>query len=108
MRTREFLSSVMSLAWQFIKRNGFTMSEALKCAWSNMKLKKELHARIVKFYFQKVDGSIREAWGTLNDTMMPAITGTDRRLKNDTVQVYFDTEKQEFRCFKKANLLKIA
>ena len=39
---------------------------------------------------------------------MPAVTGTDKRAKNDTVQTYFDTERQEFRCYKKANLLKIA
>ena len=25
-----------------------------------------------------------------------------------TVQTYFDTEKQEYRCFKKANLIRIA
>ena len=67
MRTREFLHEVMSLAWQFVKRNGYTMSEAMK-----------------------------------------AITGTDNRKKNDTVQTYYDTERQEFRCFKKANLMSIA
>lgn len=39
---------------------------------------------------------------------MPAITGTDNRKKNDTVQTYYDTERQEFRCFKKANLMSIA
>lgn len=36
---KSILAGVMSLAWQFVKRNGFTMSEALKCAWANMKLK---------------------------------------------------------------------
>jgi hypothetical protein len=61
--------------------------------------------QIVKFYFQKVDGSKREAYGTLNERAIPAIAGTDTRRKNDTVQTYFDTEKQEWRCFKKANLL---
>ncbi|WP_290099316.1 SH3 beta-barrel fold-containing protein, partial [uncultured Bacteroides sp.] len=56
----------------------------------------------------KVDGSVREAYGTLNEKLMPAIAGTDNRKKNDTVQTYYDTERQEFRCYKKANLLKIA
>ena len=32
----------------------------------------------------------------------------DRRLKNPTVQVYFDTERQEFRCYKVANVANIA
>ena len=97
MSTKSFLHEVMSLAWQFVRKNGFTMSEALKCAWANMKLN-----------FQKVDGSVREAYGTLNKKLMPTIAGTDNRKKNDTVQTYYDTERQEFRCFKKANLLKIA
>jgi hypothetical protein len=108
MRTREFLHEVMTLAWQFVRRNGFTMSEALKAAWANMKLKKVMTLRIVKFYFQKVDGSIREAYGTLNTNVVPAVTGNDTRKKNDTVQTYYDTECQEWRCFKKANLLSIA
>ena len=97
----------MTLAWQFVKRNGFTMSEALKAAWANMKLKAAMKNRIVKFYFQKVDGSVREAYGTLKDNLIPAIAGTDNRKRNDTVQVFYDTEKQEWRCFKKANLISI-
>ena len=104
MRTKIFLHEVMAMAWQFVKRNGFTMNEALKCAWANMKLRLQMKSKIVKFYYKKVDGSLREAYGTLNERLMPAITGTDKRTKNDTVQVYFDTERQEFRCFKKANL----
>lgn len=107
MRTKEFLHEVMSLAWQFVKRNGFTMSDAMRVAWANMKLKAAMKNRIVKFYFKKVDGSIREAYGTLKESMMPATSG-DNRKKNDTIQVYYDTERQEYRCFKKANLVTIA
>lgn len=108
MSTKSFLHEVMSLAWQFVRKNGFTMSEALKCAWANTKLKLQMKSKIVKFYFQKVDGSVREAYGTLCEKLMPAITGNDKKAKNDTVQTYFDTERQEFRCYKKANLIKIA
>lgn len=105
---RNSMREVMSLAWSFVKRNGFSMSEALKTAWANLKLKSEMKKRIVKFYFKKVDGSVREAYGTLNEKLMPAVTGNDKRAKNDTVQTYFDTERGEFRCFKKANLMSIA
>lgn len=104
---RNVLHEIMSLAWQLVKRNGFSISEALKCAWANMKLKTAMNQRIVKFYFKKVDGSVREAYGTLKENLIPATSG-DNRKKNDTVQVYFDTERQEYRCFKKANLLNIA
>ena len=98
------LKEVMLMAWTFVKRNSFSMSEALICAWANMKLKSAMKQKIVKFYFKKVDGSIREAHGTLKENLIPATSG-DNRKKNDTVQVYFDTEKQEYRCFKKANLI---
>lgn len=101
------MRQVFNLAWQFVKRNGYTMSEALKVAWANIKLRSQLSKRIVKFYFQKVDGSIREAYGTLKDGLIPTTKG-DGRKRNDSVQVYFDTEKQEYRCFKKANLIRIA
>ena len=97
----------MQLAWQFVKKNGYTMSEAMKTAWLNFKLKLKMKARIVKFYFQKVDGTIREAFGTLKSDLMPKIEGNDRRQKNPTVQVYYDTERQEFRCFKIANLISV-
>ena len=104
---RNTLSEVMKLAWQFIKKNGYTMSEALKVAWMNIKLKGQMKKRIVKFYFQKVDGSLREAFGTLSEKVIPATQGADRKM-NDTCQVYFDTEKEEWRCFKKANLMRVA
>ena len=100
------MREVMSLAWQFVRKNGFTMSEALKTAWRNIKLRVALSKRVVKFYFQKVDGTLREAYGTLVSDKIPATKGTKKTA--DTCQVYFDTEKDEWRCFKKANLVKIA
>lgn len=105
---RSQISEVMCLAWQMVKRNGYSMSEALKTAWMNIKLKVAMKERIVKFYFQKVDGSIREAYGTLKDSLLPDSKGTDSRKKSDTVQTYFDTERGEYRCYKVANLVKIA
>lgn len=86
MKTTEFLRGLMLQAWQLVKRNGYTMSEAMVVAWRNAKLKAAMALRIVKFYFQKVDGTMREAY---------------------TVQVYFDTERQEWRCFKRANLVSV-
>jgi len=108
MRTREILSGIMRLAWQFVKRNGLSMSEALKVAWRNAKLKIAMRLRIVKFYFQKVDGTMREAFGTLSAKFIPTVAGSDDRKKNDTVMVYFDAERQEWRSFKKANLILIS
>lgn len=33
------MKDVMLLAWTFVKRNGYSMSDALKCAWANIKLR---------------------------------------------------------------------
>lgn len=101
------LKDIMCLAWQFVKRNGYTMREALKVAWRNIKLKNAMKTRIVKFYYQKVDGSVREAFGTLKENLLPASLAGNERKRNDTVFTYFDTEIQEYRCFKKANLIKV-
>ena len=65
------MKEVMSLAWSFVKRNGFSMSEALKCAWANLKLKAALKVKIVEFYFRKTDGTLRQAFGTLMNSREP-------------------------------------
>ena len=103
---RSQMKEVMSLAWQFVRKNGYSMSEALKCAWANLKLKGEMKKKIVEFYFKKTDGTLRQAFGTLLENRVPETKGTKKTA--DNCQVYFDTEKEEWRCFKKCNLIKIA
>lgn len=100
------MKSIMSEAWQFVKRNGYTMSEALKCAWANYKLREALRNRVVEFYFKKVDGTIRQAFGTLAANRVPATKGTRRQYAG--TQVYWDTMKEDWRCFRTCNLLRIA
>ena len=80
---RSKLSELFKMMWQFIRKNGYSRSEALKCAWANIKLRAAMKQRIVKFYFQKVDGSVREAFGTLKETLLPPTQGTGRKA-NDT------------------------
>lgn len=91
----------------FVRKNGYSMSDALKCAWANLKLKAALKVKIVEFYFKKTDGTLRQAFGTLKENLIGEVKGTGRKL-NDNLQVYWDTEKEEYRCFKKCNLIKIA
>ncbi len=102
----ENLSQIMRMAWRFFRTTGECFAECLKKAWANFKLVQKMKQGIVKFYFQKVDGSIREAYGTLSSKIVPSTTKEDKRAKNDTIQVYFDTEVQDWRCFKKLNLQK--
>lgn len=101
--SKQGLRAIMNMAWDFVKRFGYTLSEALKTAWANAKFKKVASAKIVEFYFKKVDGSVRQAYGTLRADLCPVTTAESK--KSADVQVYFDTEKQAWRCFKKQNLL---
>lgn len=103
---RNLLKEIMSLAWSFARKNGYSMSEALKCAWTNIKLRALLHKKVVEFYFKKTDGTLRQAFGTLMSGRTPETKGTKKTA--DNCQVYFDCEKEEWRCFKKCNLIKIA
>lgn len=98
--------NVFTLAWQFARQTGLSFSECLKKAWANIKLKSKMSSQIVRFYFQKVDGLTREAWGTLRPDLLPPTQQS--RKTNNTVQVYFDTECHEYRCFKKFNLVSVA
>ncbi|MBM6845092.1 SH3 beta-barrel fold-containing protein [Phocaeicola plebeius] len=103
---RNLLKEIMNLAWSFVRKNGYSMSEALKVAWTNIKLRALLHKKVVEFYFKKTDGTLRQAFGTLMSDRIPETKGTKKTA--DNCQVYFDTEKNEYRCFKKCNLIKIA
>lgn len=107
MKTKETLKSIMLLAWQFVRKNGYTMSEAMKVAWANYKLKQTMKNKIARFYYRKVSGEVREAFGSLQDKLLPPTQGTGKKA-NDTLFTYFDTERESWRSFKKANLLSIA
>jgi hypothetical protein len=64
----------------------------------------EMRVRIVEFRFKKVDGTIRVAKGTLKADMLPQTKGGEKPLP-DTLQLYYDTEKESFRSFRKENLI---
>lgn len=106
MKTKETLKSIMLLAWQFVRKNGYTMSKAMKVAWANCKLKQAMKNKIVRFYYRKVSGEVREAFGSLQDRLLPETKESSRK-PNDTLFTYYDTERESWRSFKKANLLSI-
>lgn len=102
---RTDLSSIMREAWQLARTYALTLSEALKKAWAIFKVIQKMKQGVVSFRFEKVDGSIRQAFGTLAEDRLPKIESTSNRTKSPFVQTYFDVEKNEFRCFKKINLV---
>lgn len=100
---RNQLSKVFTLAWSFIKKYGCTMKFALKQAWANIKLVDAMHKGVVAFFFTKIDGTPRHAFGTLASYAVPETKGASK--SNDMVQVFFDVEKNAWRSFRKFNLI---
>lgn len=103
------MRSIMSLAWQFVKTEGMTISEGLKCAWRNAKVHYLMREGYVNFVFLKKNGEVRTAKGTTNLGILPngALKGGQRTSNPKTHQVYYDYDKQDWRCFRRSSLLKI-
>lgn len=98
-----FRSEVFHRAYR-LTLTGRTFSESLKQAWAIYRLQKSMKSSVVEFRFRKVDGSIRQAFGTLIANVIdPLIKGTGR--KSENLVTYFDCQKQEFRRFKEENLI---
>lgn len=83
---------------------GRPMAECENQAMQIAECVKAMKTRIVEFYFVKKDGTIRQAFGTLqDDVILPLIKDTSNRTPNPELVTYFDTVKQQFRSFRKEN-----
>ena len=97
----------MAMAWQFVRITGRAFADCLRKAWANYKLHKAMQTAICEFYYIKTDGTRRQAFGTLQQSVIAdKITGTGRR-PGAMLFTYFDTEKNEFRCFKRYNIVTV-
>lgn len=98
-------TALFNLAWSFIRTMGLDLSQALKLAWRQIKNKVNLKKGITHFQFRKIDGTLRDAWGTIKSELVPTTNGN--RKYNPTIQTYYDTQKGEWRCYKIANLIAV-
>lgn len=72
-----------------------------------------LKAGKVEFSYKKVDGSTREAVGTLKPELMKKAQATDKKIADGkkkhfvppTILIYWDLEADGFRSFRKANFI---
>lgn len=78
-------SRLFKTAWSISSKYA-SFSDALKAAWKVIKLATKMKQGVVNFAFKKVDGSLREAVGTLKN--IPAVKG-DRK-PNLALFTYFD------------------
>ena len=87
-------------------------SNALKYAWWFESFRNKLHTGIYRFSYFKLDGSIREARGTLDLSRIPAehhpkpLSGApDVRPENYETFVYYDLDAPGWRSFRLDNFI---
>lgn len=101
-----FRARVMKYAWQLWHATRQQWRICMIKAWQLYRLAKAMREGVVTFYYQKADGSIRKAVGTLKNLPAGAtLCGKKMTKPSYKTMAYFDTEKRSFRCFKIENLI---
>lgn len=98
--TRTEKRKLFKTAWALMDRFD-SFGKALSHAWKILKLRLKMKIGNVRFSFTKVDGSIRDAVGTLN---------IDYDFKGGSIEQfktmpYYDCEANGWRSFKLENLI---
>ena len=100
-----------------LKGQKITSSQALKYAWWFESFRAKLASGVYRFSYFKIDGSIREAKGTLNGVLIPAEdlpkSGADNSslpARRDSAEVYssipyYDLDAQAWRSFRLDNFI---
>lgn len=96
----------MKYAWQLRKATGQLWRVCMVKAWQLYRLAKSMRAGAVRFYYQKADGEVRTAAGTLKNVPPGATLGGKRLTKPSyRTMTYFDLDRKAFRSFKIENLI---
>lgn len=95
---------IISDAKRINEITGRPMAECEKQASEIAECVKAMKSRIVEFYFIKKDGTVRQAFGTLQDeVILPLINSESNRPQNPELVTYYDTVAKNFRSFRKEN-----
>ena len=94
----------LQLIEHFANKCSMAIEKAQRVAEMNCELYDALCSHKVRFVFEKKDGTMRDAYGTMRYDITPPLIGTGRPLSFD-LQLYFDLDKMAWRSFKKANLI---
>ena len=85
-----------------------TQSQALKYAWWFEDFRDKLRTGIFRFSYFKKDGSIREAYGTLNPDLIPTEhLPKEQEIKNQNFDIfnYYDLSAAGWRSFRLDNFI---
>ena len=103
-----FRVRVMSYAHHIFVTTVISWSDALKKAWQLYRLAKKMRSGVVKFFYEKVDGSARVAYGTLCNLPTGITSKRGTKKPNYGTMCYWDTKKQAFRSFRVENFIAMA
>ncbi|NDV82223.1 SH3 beta-barrel fold-containing protein [Bacteroides sp. 51] len=101
---KNFRSKVFKQAYEMVASTGKSFQVCLAKAWAIYRLSKRMKNEIVTFAYEKADGTLRKAKGTLKD-IQNLIKGTGT--ENNKAMRYFDVEANSFRSFKVENLITV-
>lgn len=102
---RNDLQMIMRRAWTIARTTGKTFNICLVKAWSLYRLTQRMRAGVVRFAYEKADGTLRRAAGTLHE-VAATIKGTG--LPNDALTIrYYDVEADGWRSFKVENFVTV-
>lgn len=102
------MKEVMTDAWRMFRITGESFATCLKRAWQLAKLAKAMKTKVVQFFYVKAStGELRQAFGTLQASVIDSLVKGTGRKANENLMTYYDQEAQGFRSFKKFNLVKV-
>ena len=99
------LSLLMRRALAIARATGKVFAICLSKSWLLYRLTKRMRAGIVRFAYEKTDGTLRRAAGTLHE-VVATIKGTGRPDDGCTVK-YYDIEVDGWRSFKVENFVTV-
>ena len=102
---RNDLQTIMRRAWTIARTTGKAFNICLVKAWSLYRLTQRMRAGVVRFAYEKTDGTLRKATGTLHE-VASMVKGTGRPDDGRTVR-YYDVEASGFRSFRAESLITI-
>ena len=103
------MRKVMQLAHRAYQLKSSSMSwvECLKQAWQVVKLESAMKTKVVEFFFMKMNGEVRQAFGTLLQSHIDYTPNGKGYACKDCTK-YWDEVKGEWRQFKNYNLIRVA
>lgn len=91
-----------------LKGSVMTFGECLKQSWDIAKLQRRMKNEVVEFFFTKVNGETRQAFGSLIESHITYVpNGRGNQTAPDCIK-FWDEVKGEWRQFKSYNFLRIA